>query len=65
MSLGVNGIKGKRGLPRTGQPGKNHQLVPRDSQINIFQIMDARALDFNEVGHFLFLMLSIKIYMDL
>ena len=36
LAVGVNGIKGQRGLPRPGKPRKDHQLVPWDGHVHIF-----------------------------
>ena len=36
LSLGVNGVKGQRGLARAGQARQHHQLVPGDGHIDVF-----------------------------
>ena len=37
--LSKNCVKNQRRFPRTAQPGKNHQLVPRDARRNVLQIV--------------------------
>ena len=39
LSLGINGIKGKTGLSGSGKSGQNHQLVSRNGDIDVLQIM--------------------------
>ena len=45
LAFRINGVKGQRGLARSGQAGKHHQLVSGDLHINILQIVGARAFD--------------------
>ena len=45
LSLGINGVEGQRGLAAAGHAGDHHQLVPRDGDVNIFQIVGPCAFD--------------------
>ena len=51
LSFRIDGVKGQRGLPRPGKPRDDHQLVPWDLHINVFQIMGTCALDLYRVFH--------------
>ena len=51
LALGVQGLEGQGGLPRPGQPGEHHQLVPRDLHVDIFQVVFSRAFDNDLVLH--------------
>ncbi len=42
LSLGINGIKGKRGLSRPGKTGDNNQAIPRDIDRYVFKIVLSR-----------------------
>jgi hypothetical protein len=44
MSLGVKGIKGKRGFSRSGQTRQNDQLIARDLNVDVFQIVHTGTL---------------------
>ena len=39
MTLGVNGIERKRRLTRTGKPRKHDELVSRNRDVDIFEVM--------------------------
>ena len=43
LSLGVNGVKSQAGFAGPAQAREHHQLVARDFQCDVFQIMFARA----------------------
>ena len=43
LTFSVNGVKSKRGLARSGDPGHYRQGVVRDLKVNVLQIMDAGA----------------------
>jgi hypothetical protein len=45
LSLGVDGVEGERGFSRARQPGKHHELVARDFQVDVLEIVLARAAD--------------------
>jgi len=47
LALGINGIEGERALAGAGKPGEDHQLVARQVEIDIFEVMLARAADGN------------------
>ena len=43
LALGVDRVEGERGLARAGQPGDDHQLVARDVDVDVLEIVLARA----------------------
>ena len=43
LALGIEGVKGERGLARPGQPGDHHQLIAGDVQVDVLQVVGARA----------------------
>ena len=43
LPLGVNGVEGERRLARTRQAGDDHQLVARDVDVDILEVMDPGA----------------------
>ena len=43
LALGVDGVEGERGLARAGQPGDDHQLVARDLDVDVLEVVLARA----------------------
>ncbi len=45
LALGVNGVEGEARLSRTRQPGEHHQRVARDFQVDVLQVVLARAAD--------------------
>jgi hypothetical protein len=45
LALGVDGVEGERAFAGTGQAGEYHQPVARQVEIDIFQVMLARAAD--------------------
>ena len=52
LALGVDGVEGQRALPRTRQPGDDHQLVAGDRDVDVLEVMLARAFDEDFVlGH--------------
>ena len=51
LALGVDGVEGQGGLPRPGQAGEHHQLVPGDGDVDILQIVGAGAFDDDLVLH--------------
>jgi predicted RNA binding protein YcfA (HicA-like mRNA interferase family) len=42
MSM-LQGVKGQAGFARTRQTGDHHQLVARDVNVDVFQVMGART----------------------
>ncbi len=46
LTLGVNGVERERRFPAAAQPGEDHQLVARDHQVGVLQIVDACAVNF-------------------
>ena len=45
LSLGVDGVKGQRGLAGAGKSGEHHQFVPGDVHINVFQVVFPGSFD--------------------
>ena len=45
VPLRVDGVKRERGFARAGKPRHHHQLVAGDGEVDIFEIMDTRALN--------------------
>ena len=45
LALGIDGVEGERGFPRTREPGEHHQLVPRDGSVEVLEVVLARAAD--------------------
>ena len=45
LALGIDGVEGERGFARAGQPGEHHQGVARNVEIDILEVMLARAAD--------------------
>ena len=50
LALGIDGVEGERGLARAGQAGEHHQLVARDFDVDVFEIVLARAADRDHPG---------------
>ena len=51
LSVGVDGIESKRRLARTGEAGKDNQLIPRNFQVDVFQVMLPGTVDHNFIVH--------------
>ncbi|MPM86728.1 hypothetical protein SDC9_133819 [bioreactor metagenome] len=51
LSLGIKRIEGERRLAGTGQPGDDHQLVARDFDVDVFEVVLACAPDDDIVEH--------------
>ena len=49
LALGIDRIEGERGLARSGQAGEDHKLVARNVEIDVFEIVLARAADGDDV----------------
>ena len=45
LALGVDGVEGERGFARAGQAGEHHQLVARDLDVDVLEVVLARAAD--------------------
>ena len=45
LALGVDRVERERRLPRTRQPRDHHQLVARDLDVDVLEVVLARALD--------------------
>ena len=45
LTLGVDRVEGERRLARAGQPGDDHQLVAREVDVDVLEVVDASAAD--------------------
>ena len=45
LALGIDGVEGERGLARARQAGEHHELVARNIDIDVLEIVLARAAD--------------------
>ena len=45
VALGVDGVEGERGLARTARPGDDDEVLPRELEGDVLQVMFPRALD--------------------
>ena len=45
LALGIDGVEGERGFAGAGQAGEHHELVARDVEVDILEIVLARAAD--------------------
>ena len=45
LTLGINGVEGQGGLARAGQTGHHDQLVSRNGDVHVAQVVLPRALD--------------------
>ena len=45
LALGVDGVEGQRRLARAGQAGDDHQRVPRQADVDVLEVVLARAGD--------------------
>ncbi len=43
LALGIDGVEGERGFAGAGQAGEHHQLVARNFQVDVLEIVLARA----------------------
>ena len=50
LALGIDGVEGERGLARAGQAGEHHQLVARDGDVDVLEIVLAGAADGDGAG---------------
>ena len=50
LALGIDGVEGERGLARAGQAGEHHQPVARNVEVDVFEIVLARAADGDEAA---------------
>ena len=49
LALRVNGIKSLAGLAGAGEASQDYELVARNVNIDVFEVVLARAADFDEV----------------
>ena len=49
LALRINGIKCQRGFPRAAQPGDHHQLIARNAQGKVFEVMLPRPPNLDEI----------------
>jgi hypothetical protein len=50
LALGIDGVEGERGFARAREPGEHHQLVARDLEIDVLEIVLAGATDRDHAG---------------
>ena len=50
LAFGVEGVEGEGGFARTGQSGDDDQLVARDVETDVFQVVGARTANL-DIGH--------------
>jgi hypothetical protein len=48
LAFGVQRVEGERGLAGTGQPGDHDQLVARQIEVDVLQVVGAGAADADE-----------------
>ena len=51
LAFGIDGVEGQRGLPRPGDAGDYDQAVARDLEVEILEVVLARALDCYAISH--------------
>ena len=51
LALGVDGVESERGFAGAGQAGDDRQAVARDYDIDVFQVVLARAAHMDGAGH--------------
>jgi hypothetical protein len=47
LALGIDGVEGERALAGAGKAGKDHQFVARQVEVDVLEVMLARAADGN------------------
>jgi hypothetical protein len=50
LALGIDRVEGERGFARAGQSGEHHELVARNVEIDVFEIVLARTADRNHAA---------------
>ncbi len=50
LAFGVDRVERERGFPRARQPGEHHQLVARDFEVDVLEIVLAGAADRDHAG---------------
>ena len=50
LALGIDGVEGERGFAGAGQAGEHDQLVARDGDVDVLEIVLARAADGDHAG---------------
>ena len=54
LTLGVDGVERQRRFARAGQTGEHHQLVARNLDVDVFQVVLSRTFNVNVFLHFYF-----------
>jgi len=49
LALGVDGVESERGFARARQPGEHHQAVARNVEVDVLEVVLARAADRDHV----------------
>jgi len=49
LAFGIERVEGEGGFARTAQAGNHHQLLPRQFDVEILQIVLARTTDLNNL----------------
>ena len=52
LALGIDGVEGERGFARARQAGEHDELVARDVEIDVLEIVLARAADVDGLVRF-------------
>ena len=50
LALGIQGIEGQAGFTRSAQAGDHHQLVARNVQVDVLEVVGTRAADADPLG---------------
>ena len=51
LALGIDGVEGERGLAGSGEAGEDDQAVARQLQVEILEVVRARAADVDGLAH--------------
>ena len=51
LPLGIYGVESQRALPRPGDTGDDHQFVPGDDYVYVFEVVLSGTLDKYGIGH--------------
>jgi hypothetical protein len=51
LAFGVKGIEGERGFARAADPGDDDELVERNVEVDVFQVVDPHAAEADSLVH--------------